>query len=297
MNRILVIGTPRSGTTWLARALAATPGSRLAHEPDNTAFNDVAVDSMERYGGYPAPHVGEALPAYERLWDPVFLVPPFATVHLIAKSVFAAFAVEWLIERYQPRVVLIQRHPVRVIASWMRNGFRVGDLATRERMQTEYVERLGLPRADPGAPQLVGIAWAIGILMTVLQEKSRAHHDWTVVSHERLSAVAVPRLHELSTKLGLQWLDETEVRVRELGGADSIPVALDRDGIPLAWKDYPPEDALAAMALLRQFDVLAPWLDGTAAEDEMVSSHTPPSSMSPSRASGSATRNSSVSSR
>ncbi|MBV8528592.1 MAG: sulfotransferase, partial [Candidatus Dormibacteraeota bacterium] len=142
MNRILIVGAPRSGTTWLANALSATPGARLAHEPDNTAFNADALESMELYGGYAAPHVGERVPAYERLWDPAFLAPPFAPVHLIVKSVFAAFAMDWLIDRYQPRVVLIERHPLRVVSSWMRLGFRVGDLATRERIQTEYVERL-----------------------------------------------------------------------------------------------------------------------------------------------------------
>lgn len=297
MNRILVIGAPRSGTTWLANALATTPGSRLAHEPDNAAFNDDAVESLERYGGYPAPRVGEDLPAYARLWDPVFLVAPFACVHLIAKSVFAAFAVEWLIDRYRPRVVLIQRHPVRVVASWMRKGFIVGDLATRERIQTDYVARLDLPDADLEAPKLVSIAWAVGVLMTALQVKSRAHPEWTVVSHERVSADGISQLHELATTLGLQWLEETERRVRALGDTETIPVELSADGIPAAWKDYPAEDALAAIALLRRFDELAPWLEGTTPGNEIVSSHTPPSSIIPNLASGSATRNSSGSSR
>lgn len=295
MNRILVIGAPRSGTTWLASALASTPGARLAHEPDNTAFNPDAVASKELYGGYPAPRVGEEALAYARLWDPVFLVPPFATVHLIAKSVHAAFAIDWLVDRYRPRVVLIERHPVRVISSWMRNRFRVGDLATRDRIQTQYVERLNLPRADPEAPHLVQVAWAIGVLMTVMREASRAHPGWTVVSHEQLCGDPVPRLHELGDSLQLQWIEETEARIRDLGDTEPLSVALDASGIPAEWQDYPPADALAAIALLRRFAELAPWMDGPAVET--VSSQLPPSSTMPNRASGSATRNSSASSR
>lgn len=297
MNRILIIGAPRSGTTWLGNALVATPGARLAHEPDNTAFNPLAAESAALYGGYPAPRVGEALPAYERLWDPVFLEPPFATVHLIAKSVFAAFAIEWIIDRYRPRVVLIERHPVRVVASWMRNRFLVGDLSTRERVQSEYVERLNLPRPDRSAPELVSTAWAVGLLMSVMRIASRAHPEWTVVSHEDLIADSLPRLHELAKALGLQWLEETDERVRGLGEAERISVNPYAAGIPAAWKDYPPDDARAAIALLGRFSELAPWLGVGGAGDEAVSSHTPPSSTTPYRASASATRNSSASSR
>jgi hypothetical protein len=275
MNRILVIGAPRSGTTWLGNVLAATPGARLAHEPDNTAFNPDAVESLERYGGYPAPRVGEHLPAYERLWDPVFLEPPFATVHLIAKSVLAAFAIDWLIERYRPRVVLIERHPVRVISSWMRKRFLVGDLATRDRIRTEYVERLGLPPADTEAPPIVQVAWAIGVLMTITREASRAHPEWTVVSHEWLCAHPVPRLHTLARSLQLQWIDETESRVARLGETETIPVLLNSDGIPLAWKDYPVDDGLAAMALLKRFPGFAEWLDEPSPAPARASSAVP----------------------
>jgi hypothetical protein len=291
MNRVLVIGAPRSGTTWLAHALAATPGSRLANEPDNTAFNADAAESQELYGGYPAPHVGEHVPAYERLWDPVFNKPPFATVHLIAKSVQCAFSIEWLMDRHQPRVVLIQRHPVRVVSSWMRKGFIVGDLATRERIQADYVEPLNLPCWDPDAPELARVAWAVGVLMTVMQLKSRAHPQWTLVSHEWLCASPMPRLEELARSLGLQWLEETEARIHELGDTERILVEPDAAGVPLAWQAYPAEDGVAAMALLRRFPELEPWIDST------VSSHTPPSSTRPNLASGSAMRNSMMSSR
>ena len=294
MNRILVIGAPRSGSTWLANALACTPGARLAHEPDNTAFNPDAQESLDLHGGYPAPRTGEEFPAYARIWDPVFLVPPFATVHVIAKSVLAAFAIDWLIDRYRPRVVLIERHPVRVISSWMRKRFRVGDLATRDRIQRQFVERMNLPRADPAAPPLVHVAWAIGVLMSVMREASRAHPEWTVVSHEQLCGDPVARLHDLGNSLQLQWIEETEARIRDLGDTETIPVELHAGGIPAAWRAYPPADALAAMALLRRFPELAPWIDGAGVD--VVSSQTPPSSKTPNRASASATRNSSASS-
>ncbi|TMB92160.1 MAG: sulfotransferase, partial [Chloroflexi bacterium] len=52
-NRIFVVGAPRSGTTWVAKMLAATPDTVALIEPDNPKSNPDANASYERYGRVP----------------------------------------------------------------------------------------------------------------------------------------------------------------------------------------------------------------------------------------------------
>ncbi|MGH7750371.1 MAG: sulfotransferase, partial [Candidatus Dormibacteria bacterium] len=281
MNRVLVVGAPRSGTTWLAQVLAAEPGSRLVHEPDNPAFHPDAAEARALYGGYASLHRGERVPAYEELWDAAFATAP-ADGPVIAKSVYAAFALEWLAHRYAPQVVIIERHPVRVVASWMRLGFHVGQMPTRERITAEHVERALLPAWDPQAPRLVQVSWVVALLMTAMCTARLSHPEWTVVSHEWLSAYPAGRLAALAGALDLRWTETSESLVRNLGVAPTVPVAVDAGGIPIAWNDHPVADARAAMALLRRFPALSPWV-GAAASDADAMSSEMPNSMVPSR--------------
>jgi hypothetical protein len=279
MNRVLVVGAPRSGTTWLAQVLAAAPGCRLVHEPDNPAFHPDAAEARAVYGGYASLHRGERVPVYEELWDAAFGAAPVDST-VIAKSVYAAFALEWLADRYAPQVVIIERHPVRVVASWMRLGFHVGQMPTRERITAEHVEPARLPAWDPQAPRLVQVSWVVALLTTAVRVARLSHPEWTVVSHEWLSVYPAGRLAALTEALGLSWTAASESLVRNLGVAPTVPVAIDAGGIPIAWNGYPVADARAAIALLRRVPALAPWLDATASDPavngvlEMVDAHT-----------------------
>jgi hypothetical protein len=262
VNRILVVGAPRSGTTWLAATLAATPGSSSLHEPDNVVFSPAAKDSAREYGGYPVLHPREPAPAYEKLWDPGFgdhgkrarTGPPAAwrfghrkngtgLTSVVAKSVFAAFALDWLAERYAPQVVLIERNPIDVVFSWMRLDFVVGDLATRERIRSEYIEPLGLPRWDADAPRLLQVSWAVGVLMSAMRHQSRMRPAWKVVSHEAVSRHP-SILRHLAASVGLRWSPEAE------------SVALQR----VEARSRPRDDALAVAEFLSQFPELESWL-------------------------------------
>lgn len=259
LNRILVVGAPRSGTTWLAATLASTPGGRLVNEPDNPVFNAAADTSIAVNGGYPVLRPGQRATEYARIWDSAFPGPPKSSMRrlwrgsrtgqpdvvaetVVTKSVFAAFAVDWLVERYAPRVILIERNPVDVVSSWMRLDFEVGDLATRERIRSEYVEPLGLPAWDPAAPRLLQVSWAVGVLMSAMRHRRRRRRGWKVVSYESLCGDR-SSVRGLAASLRLQWSDEAEASAWQ----------------PADQQDYAQDERRAVRAFLSQFPELASW--------------------------------------
>ena len=76
MTRVLVVGVPRSGTSWVGRVLGSTGGTTYLGEPDNHEHNPFALRAKLGVPGYfyPAP-TGQA-PEYERLWRTAFGLEP-----------------------------------------------------------------------------------------------------------------------------------------------------------------------------------------------------------------------------
>ena len=71
MTRVLVLGVPRSGTTWSGRALGATEGTAYVNEPDGFA-DPYAFRVMLRHGEHPAVDPEDPAPDYARLWTGAF---------------------------------------------------------------------------------------------------------------------------------------------------------------------------------------------------------------------------------
>jgi hypothetical protein len=67
---ILIVGLPRSGTTWTLRALARAPGTSAVLEPDSEDKNPGAIHAKAEVGRYPVLAPGDSAPgAYHRLWE------------------------------------------------------------------------------------------------------------------------------------------------------------------------------------------------------------------------------------
>lgn len=71
MSRVLVVGTPRSGTTWIGQALGRSSATVYVHEPDgpNDAF---ALRAKRGHGLQNELAAGATAPDYERLWEGAF---------------------------------------------------------------------------------------------------------------------------------------------------------------------------------------------------------------------------------
>jgi hypothetical protein len=65
---VLVLGLPRSGTTWTAHLLGCAPGTVTVLEPDNEKTTVTAIDPKRRLGRFPVLDPGEDAGPYRDLW-------------------------------------------------------------------------------------------------------------------------------------------------------------------------------------------------------------------------------------
>jgi hypothetical protein len=125
--------------------------------------------------------------------------------NVVVKSVYAPLAVEWIDERWKPRVLVVMRHPFNVLASWLELGFKHCNLHARALVQERYARRWGieLPRDDESP--LARIAWEVGLLTSALEAIIERNPDYVVAGHESLCVEPVSQFKRLYRDVGLRW--------------------------------------------------------------------------------------------
>jgi hypothetical protein len=253
---VLLVGTARSGTTWTARTLARAAGTVLINEPDNVDANPASKQSATQrgFGPYRVLEPGADEGPYETLWRlalagrlprrtgarlgaarmvlrlpqavrrPVMAAaargiesttPPRLA---IVKSVLCHFSLEWIAQRFEPRVVVMQRNPLNVVSSWHELDVHAYDLHLRADIRERFAEPMGVP-PPPAADgsRLATIAWWVGFLNAVLASSLERHPEWMLLTHERLIQDSVAEFHALYRDLGLAWTSETQSFLTESG--------------------------------------------------------------------------------
>ncbi len=256
MAKVLIVGLPRSGTSWVGNALGRAPDTVYVHEPDG---DHDPFAFRARRGSFITPVLvpGDSAPELERLWHGAFAggarpttlrsrlawrqyraspvdqrwnawlegrvspglkvisalaVPREATTgnrHVVAKSVRAEWNVEWIADRFAPNVVIVDRHPLNVLASWSELGFGtdaralvpLGELAS---------ERWGVAGVSTEAPLIERQAFVYGVGAMVLHEAVGRNPHWHRVRHEELCVDPATSVRELITAVGLDWGPVTE---------------------------------------------------------------------------------------
>lgn len=140
-------------------------------------------------------------------------IPPGETAPstVIAKSIHAQLAVEWLASEFDVTVLVLLRHPANVLASWQQVKLKDGRNATLETspgIRTRYCDPWGVP--PPGPDPVERMCWRIGLLTAVLEEAADRHPDWHVVTHEDLCVDPVAKFRDLCGRLGLPWTEQRE---------------------------------------------------------------------------------------
>lgn len=157
---VVVAGSGRSGTTWIAEAIAATGRLQQIFEPLQPNF----VREARRLAGWEERHWtlvrSEYLsptrphPEWEEFWARVlsgkvrnYWTDPVRTAwfpsQFLVKTIRANLMLRFLHEKFHPKIIYVVRHPCAVIASRLRLSWTadVSDLLKQERLMEERLSQ------------------------------------------------------------------------------------------------------------------------------------------------------------
>jgi hypothetical protein len=208
------MGLPRSGTSWLAKALSLSQGVTYYFEPDHE------LDASYRYKYLTADDQDEFLVKFiadafrgkinthysmaEMSWSDILLRPARKTV--LVKFVKIPLALQWLHANF-PEIELIQiiRHPIPLFLSWQQRHwdpeYALRSLTSQERlMDGPLAPMRNLMEKNGDFWSNAATFWSA---VTKIQTQTQPH-NWFLSEHEWFCADAYARIKALAEKFGLQ---------------------------------------------------------------------------------------------
>jgi hypothetical protein len=236
---ILVTGVPRSGTTWLARWLAAGTGMALAgREPMNPRGRQYALaGTLPGWARLTAPTSRQRralVTAYRGLNPWVYSrygtrqwAAPLPWTRLVIKDPFALLSMPAIAEQTGALPVLVYRHPGAVLASYRRMGW------TPDLTELQAVLEAARATGGPGLPDLApdldpGSAVAMGRFWATLHDLALADLDATgtdavVVAHHELASSGPSGGRRFADRVGVGWTADMEQELARESGGPSGP--------------------------------------------------------------------------
>jgi hypothetical protein len=223
MPPILVTGVPRSGTTWLARLLAQSPGTALAgREPMNPRGRQYALGgTLHGWARLtePTSRQRRLLRAAYRGWNPMVYsrfgtrqwAGPLPWTRVVVKDPYALLSMPAVVAATGATPVLVYRHPGAVLASYRRVGWQprfdeVASIVGEEKGEQAKALGLELPEGpvgnEPVSARDMGAFWSV---LHELALADAASSGAVVVSHAELAAGGEEAGRALADRLRLRW--------------------------------------------------------------------------------------------
>ena len=213
---VLLVGLPRSGTSWVGAVLGAAPTVEYLREP-------ITQEWLVRGGTTPMvdPHQDNA---YEEL--SVATLSDGATARLIKEV--NPYLVPFCVENGLAEVLLLHRHPCAVALSYFERGWTNLDLQRRF-----GVAESGDYWFDHGSYQALHLNSAV--------RTAAASPHAQVISYESLTADPVAAFSHLAAQLGIDWgpVSFAHLESTLTDESRSDPYALTRDAAAATrrWQD------------------------------------------------------------
>ena len=163
---------------------------------------------------------------------------------VLVKTVYALFALDWLVERYRPRrVVAVRRDPLAVGASLYRLGTGPDRFEKLRRAyehpvnRRRFVDPLGLPPLPTRLDVLESCAWWAAFASAVVSETISQHPDWIALNYDDVVQDPLESLAGVARELGGTRLPELERYVaRSQRPGKGYSMRRSRAGRPEGWR-------------------------------------------------------------
>lgn len=127
-----------------------------------------------------------------------------ADAQTVVKSVHVSLALEWIAQRFRPKVLVVLRHPLNILASHIELGWHDSGLDTQPLLHPAVTD-LPLPALPPGASDVARMTWQIGASLTALELAAQRNPRWHVVTHEVLCRDPQRGFRAICRSLDLEW--------------------------------------------------------------------------------------------
>jgi hypothetical protein len=140
---------------------------------------------------------------------------PFKPERVAIKTIYGAFSLDWIVDRYNPRVIVLQRNPLNVVSSWRELQIPGFDLISRPAILDRYRDRFEGDPLDQSASELTKISWQVGLLTTAIGDSLERHPHWLLVNHEDLCVDPLSRIRDVLERAGMPWSVDVERYIDE----------------------------------------------------------------------------------
>lgn len=255
---ILITGSHRSGSTWLANMLALADDTLIAHEPFNIERWGYGLGRLAtRYFTY-APELPQhaAREAFETVLErrtrkiflkkePQHWLPPLRRGRLLVKDPIAALSSEWLARNFDIEVIVLMRHPAAFAASLKRMGWEhpFDHFLDQEMLMRDHLEpyREEIERKPRDIVDQAALIWKC--VYSVLFDYMERNPGWIFKKHEDLSFNPMRELKELYETLGLRWSGKVEKGIEEhtrkgnpVAAPEGVAHQMRRDSAANVWR-------------------------------------------------------------
>jgi hypothetical protein len=252
-DSILIVGSPRSGTTWLMEIFESIPGYTYLFEPLQRLWFPSSIKIGFNQRPYLPPE--ENNPEYKEYLRKIFTgqivskYPPYGnniemTINrlfskkLIVKSIRLTRLLPWIDKRFQLRnITYIIRHPCAVIASQIKTGFGgyqndypytnrfpSKDMIIEEASNIDIIDSsiINKLKRIKTTEELLAAAWCLDNYVPLYFLDS---HKWNMIVYEKLVTDGEPELRKLFGEIGEE--DSSDFAVTQLKKPSMLTIEKD----------------------------------------------------------------------
>jgi hypothetical protein len=261
---ILILSLPRSGSSWIGEILGSASNALYLREP--ITQSNLALDYSQPSQIYIDPH--EPKQPYQLFADMSFYsLPMFRRGIVINPKQWPLFerrfrrlvikevnplACEWLLQRYQPRLIFLVRHPVAVALSYLKLSWVNINI---QNMFFPHENLIGGPigKWKDHLKSIGSNFWERhgamqGTILRFVLESLNTYPDSKIVVYEDLCSKPLEIFHELFDFTDLSWDENVEKLVinRSAGGDRGQLYSTSRDSKNMinSWKGKISEEEL-----------------------------------------------------
>lgn len=242
-DRVLLAGSARSGTTWVAKILEATGEFRFLFEPFHPTKNKPVLRHGRDQWVIGPEEESPSSETYFRVVSEGKITTRWMESRqnrerigprILIKSVRVQLALEWLHHRFRPAIVLLIRHPGGVLNSVLQLPTRDFVFELQDLLQRSYVKRYLRPKhREALKPARARWEKALGqwFVCNYISLRAAKEHGWPVFLYEEFCAEPYKQAALLLEKLGLENTPQVKQFIYESTSVDA--------GSPWFWVKKP----------------------------------------------------------